>query len=1077
MRNLSRVEVTTAGQQDSSTLGTRDGGRYGRTVARLRTGPVSAGAAWGASIGAVLGAAAAALAVRSKSGNLPTIAAVDLTALAVLVAVTLRRRYVRARWDRVVADAPPLPLQLPRATVVPVGARLRPYLDAIRELSRSERAALLVEVDGAFTVVVAVGPPASGFEAGSRIGADLAPLSAIAGGPGAERATVAPDSRLAPFGPSVCACRLETDGDVTGAVLVGRAEAYGVQDSRRIEALAKFAGPAIDRVRLDDAERRSRLGADHARSHLALLAGVSKALSAALDDYGDALEAMAAIVVPDHADFLTADMVGPDGELEHLVSVSSPTVVAAAAAQPDTPWTETVKEVVRSGRSQLFTDVRSDDDAPTDPLTAWCVSQGLVSWAVVPMRRRGISVGALTVGTGAMRRGLRPSDVATFEELAGRCAVALERVALYQETRTAASRSERRANALLQAVEAAPVITDGLSVRDVLDRSVRQAARVMRAEQVVAVVEHGGEESQARWPDDAASADDDELSSVRDEARRGTQVVRRSTDPRLIGVPLGRLSGANSGAMALTVPDGRTLDGEQLSVLMLLAEVTSAAIEHARLYEEATRSEQRVRALVEASPLAIFELLPSGEVGNYNAAAHTLLGWHGDNGSSNGLHPETAAFVEGLRVRARRGERIVDERAAIRSGDGAAMDVSAAAAPLDGGEVLCVMTDITDRLQLEGELQQKRRMEALGRLAGGVAHDFNNLLTVMMGYADLVGTSLGPEHPLTAHVNGIRSSGRRAATLTEQLLTIGRRRMVEDTVFELNDALRGLGELLGRLIGDDVTLVTDLDPDAGRVRMALGQLEQVVLNLTINARSAMPDGGRLTIQTTAADGQVRLIVGDTGVGMDAATRDRCFDPFFTTRRAQKGTGLGLATVYSIVEEAGGAISVESEPGMGATFTVSLPQVEAEITLIEPEPEYTRADHPAVRVLLAEDDADVRALTESVLTSAGNTVHAAASGLDALALAEQLGGSWDVLVTDVVMPGMTGPELVEALRWRHGEIPVLFITGYADHDRWYNWQRPAVWGFLPKPFTPDQLLAALGQLLASRTGVAAQGSPL
>jgi PAS domain S-box-containing protein len=1025
----------------------------------------------------VLGAAAAALAVRSKSGNLPTIAAVDLTALAVLVAVTLRRRYVRARWDRVVADAPPLPLQLPRGTVVPVSTRLRPYLDAIRELSQSERAALLVEADGGLTVLVAVGPAASGFDAGSRLGADLAPLGAVTTSPGAERATVAPDSRLAPFGPSVCACRLETDGDVSCVVLVGRAEAYGARDSRRVEALAKFAGPAIDRVRLDDAERRSRLGADHARSHLALLAGVSKALSAALDDYGDALEAMAAIVVPDHADFLTADMVGPDGELEHLASVSSPAVVAAAP-EPDTPWTETLKEVVRTGRSQLFTDVRPDDGgAAADPLTEWCVGQGLVSWAVVPMRRRGISVGALTVGTGAMRRGLRPSDVATFEELAGRCAVALERVALYQETRTAASQSERRANALLQAVEAAPVITDGLSVRDVLDRSVRQAARVMRAEQVVAVVEHGGEESQARWPDDAASPDDDELSSVRDEARQGNQVVRRSTDPRLIGVPLGRLNGANSGAMALTVPDGRTLDGEQLSVLMLLAEVTSAAIEHARLYEEATRSEQRVRALVEASPLAIIELLPSGEVGNYNAAAHTLLGWQGANGGSYGLHPETAEFVEGLRVRARRGERIVDERSAIRSGDGVAMDVSAAAAPLDGGEVLCVMTDITDRLQLEGELQQKRRMEALGRLAGGVAHDFNNLLTVMMGYADLVGTSLGPEHPLTAHVNGIRSSGRRAATLTEQLLTIGRRRMVEDTVFELNDALRGLGELLGRLIGDDVTLVTDLDPDAGRVRMALGQLEQVVLNLTINARSAMPDGGRLTIQTSASDGHVRLIVADTGVGMDAATRDRCFDPFFTTRRAQKGTGLGLATVYSIVEEAGGAISVDSEPGMGATFTVSLPRVEAEVTVIEPEPEYTRGDHPAVRVLLAEDDADVRALTESVLTSAGNTVHAAASGLDALALAEQLGGSWDVLVTDVVMPGMTGPELVEALRWRHGEIPVLFITGYADHDRWYNWQRPAVWGFLPKPFTPDQLLAALGQLLASRAGVAAQGSTL
>ncbi len=203
---------------------------------------------------------------------------------------------------------------------------------------------------------------------------------------------------------------------------------------------------------------------------------------------------------------------------------------------------------MRTGRSQLFTDVRpSDAGAPPDPLTAWCIGRGLVSWAVVPMRRRGASVGALTVGTGGMRRGLRPSDVAAFEELAGRCAVAFERVTLYQETRTAASRSEQRANALLQAVEAAPVITDGLSVRDVLERSVRQASRVMRAEHVVAVVEHGGEESHARWPEDPGSPDDRALCSVRDEARRSNQVVRRSSDLRFVGVPLGRSNGANTG--------------------------------------------------------------------------------------------------------------------------------------------------------------------------------------------------------------------------------------------------------------------------------------------------------------------------------------------------------------------------------------------------------------------------------------------------------------------------------------------------------------------------------------------------
>jgi PAS domain S-box-containing protein len=399
--------------------------------------------------------------------------------------------------------------------------------------------------------------------------------------------------------------------------------------------------------------------------------------------------------------------------------------------------------------------------------------------------------------------------------------------------------------------------------------------------------------------------------------------------------------------------------------------------------------------------------------------------------------------------------------------------------------------DVTGRRQAEAalheselQLRQSQKMDAIGRLAGGVAHDFNNLLTVILGYCEQMLEHLPGREPLRRAAEEIHNAAERAAALTGQLLAFSRKQMVEPRPLDLNTVVSNTGRMLRRLIGEDVTLEMRLDPDLGRVLADEGQVQQVVLNLAINARDAMPRGGRLTIGTDNADldeafatrhlplvpgRYVRLTIEDTGVGMDADTRSRIFEPFFTTKERGRGTGLGLATVYGIVKQSGGYVWVYSEPGHGSVFKVYLPRITAEV----PRPPSAPAVTPAIgteTLLLVEDEAMVRQLVRDMLEKRGYEVLVAGSGEEALELGQHRRDRIHLMVTDVVMPGIGGPEVASRLAGRHPEMKVLYISGYTDDAMLRHGVREGVASFLQKPFTLDALARKVREVLDAGAAV-------
>ena len=386
-------------------------------------------------------------------------------------------------------------------------------------------------------------------------------------------------------------------------------------------------------------------------------------------------------------------------------------------------------------------------------------------------------------------------------------------------------------------------------------------------------------------------------------------------------------------------------------------------------------------------------------------------------------------------------------------------------------EVFGAWLDITERKQLEEQFHQAQKMEAVGRLAGGVAHDFNNLLTAILGSADLVLDSLTPGVPAREELEEIRKAALRAADLTRQLLAFSRQQVIAPTALNPNEVVANMDKLLRRLLGEDVELRTRLTPDLVTVKADPSQLEQVVLNLAVNARDAMPNGGKLTIETqnveldaayvrghiSAQPGPYAMIaVSDTGVGMDAATQARIFEPFFTTKEIGKGTGLGLATVYGIVKQSGGWIWVYSEPGQGTTFKIYLPRV----TEAVPPAAVTPAPPASVRgsetILLVEDDEMIRNLVQKVLQANGYRVLVAANGRDAERVAGQHEGPIHLLMTDVVMPGMNGREVAERLAAARAGVRVLYLSGYTDDAIVHHGVLEPGVAFLQKPFTPAVL---------------------
>jgi two-component system cell cycle sensor histidine kinase/response regulator CckA len=372
-------------------------------------------------------------------------------------------------------------------------------------------------------------------------------------------------------------------------------------------------------------------------------------------------------------------------------------------------------------------------------------------------------------------------------------------------------------------------------------------------------------------------------------------------------------------------------------------------------------------------------------------------------------------------------------------------------------------TDVTERRRLEEELRQSQKMEAVGRLAGGVAHDFNNLLTAISGYGELALEKLEAGSSVREHVFEMKRAGERAAGLTRQLLAFSRRQVLQPEVVDVNDVVSELERMLGRLLGAQVEFVTDLDPRLGSTRADPGQLEQVVMNLALNARDAMPGGGRLTIATrNDPSGEfVLLEVSDTGDGMEAETLEQAFEPFFTTKPPGEGTGLGLSTVYGIVKQTGGDITAESQPGRGTRMRVLLPRVQVSIEASDEG--HAEPTLPAgSTVLLVEDEDAVRRLVAAMLTDAGYRVLVAENASAAIVLADAE-ERIDILLTDVVMPGLSGPDLASLLTELRPDLRVLFVSGYTADGVARNGRMSPDTAFLQKPFTRTQLMGALGRL--------------
>jgi two-component system, cell cycle sensor histidine kinase and response regulator CckA len=499
--------------------------------------------------------------------------------------------------------------------------------------------------------------------------------------------------------------------------------------------------------------------------------------------------------------------------------------------------------------------------------------------------------------------------------------------------------------------------------------------------------------------------------------------------------------------------------------------------ERKRAGEQVRQANETLRAVIEASPLAIYTLSPGGTVLSWNGAAERMFGYSEREVIGRMLPIVAADTRDAFLARIENttsGRLAAGQEMVLRHKDGQPMDVSVWNSLMrdSAGKVTGIVEAIADnseRKRLEEQVRHAQKMEAVGRLAGGVAHDFNNLLTVITGYCQMILDGLDPSTAMAQDLEQVLKAADRATTLTRQLLAFSRRQMVQPKVLEGDTLVREMLPMVKRVAGETIHLDLKLCAPDARIRVDPGNFEQVVMNLVANARDAMPNGGTIALETRTVDMDPGspyssflpveyfvLEVTDTGTGMSEETLRHLFEPFFTTKERGRGTGLGLSTSYGIVKQNQGEILVRSRLGVGSTFTIYLPTVAEELDTLQPAQRAGKQFRGKETVLLAEDEDGVRKVVVEMLRGQGYRVLAASGGAEALKIVETSGAAIDLLVTDVVMPGMTGKELADALRARIPGFPVLFVSGYTETGIVHEGIVEPGTDFLQKPFTPDEL---------------------
>jgi PAS domain S-box-containing protein len=797
------------------------------------------------------------------------------------------------------------------------------------------------------------------------------------------------------------------------------------------------------------------LSADPQRC-LAFLSEASKLLADSLDSQVT-LDRFARFLIPTMADWCEIFLLEPDQSLRR-----------AAIAHGDSDRLRFVEELLRRTATIETPEItlamrdrqaRLTAQVPDQLLQAYARSPeelsalrglGMRSLLLAPLIARGRVLGGLLLATAESERVYGAADLTLAEDLAARAALAIDNARLYESARSIRAQAQ-------SILDHAPVVIYVVDLQGRLqlvnrayERLFQRSAEELIGKTIFDLVPR--EKAQELW-------DNSQRVIATGRALTFEETIVSAEGPRT--------------HLSIRFPihdEGGTLRG--------YGGLSTDITERKAAEEELRASQERFAKIFRSSTLAVsITRLSDRRLVDANEAMERLTGYPlaemlGKTGEELKLFEPTALDHASAELRKTGFARGVEFTLRHRSGELHRALLSVERIEHNGEACVLGLThDITELKQLQGQLRQAQKMEALGRLAGGVAHDFNNILTTISGYANLLRGTLPSEAREGIYGQRIEQAAGRAAKLVEQLLVFGRRQSSSPTVLDLNDVARGLAVLLEPLIGAHIALEIVLAPEPAAVRIDPGQLEQLILNVVLNARDAMPTGGGLHIRTAnlkeGASHWVRLTVQDTGVGMSEEVQAQIFEPFFTTKQVGKGTGLGLATVFAIVEQGGGRIQVRSAPGQGACFEIDLPRSAEAPTLTEPRRRIRTPTSGGATVLLVEDDLTVNEFACQVLRSAGYEVLSANDGPTAIAMSAAHQGEIQLLVSDVMMPGMSGHHVAERLVRERPGLRVLHISGYPGDVLERRAELPAGAQFLPKPFNRDLLLDKVAETLTRR----------